>query len=187
MVLLSLVIATGSGFAQAKDSAELVKRLDVYMQYNRDKDFEKVLDYTYPKLFDLASRDQLKQVLESVFKSEAITVTMDSLRIVKIYPIFTIGTGRYAKITYYMRVGMTAKGDDGINMEAIAEAMKAQMGAENVTYDAKTKTVLSRETVPLVAIIDELSPTWTFMNAKKDDPMMDKLLKKEVLDKLNSY
>jgi hypothetical protein len=189
LFLFCLLLAVSSGFSQsAKDSAELTSRLEIFMQYNRDMNFEKIMGYIYPRLFTIAPKEQIKEAMESGFNNDELTIKLDSIRIEKVYPLFASGNNRYAKISYSMLILMSPKQqDDSTDMNELVPVIQAQFGEENVRFDKKTNTLIIYQKVDMAAIKDELSPEWTFMNLKKDDPMMDLLLDKELLSKFYSY
>ena len=125
------VTDTGNG-----KEAPLEQRLADFMKVNDEMDFEKVMDYTYPKLFTLAPREQLVKVMKDAFSSEEVKIELDSMRVDTVFAVFKIGDGSYAKVRYSMN--MYAK-------------------------------------------------EWSFVNLNKEDPMINKLFSKEVLDKLDTY
>ena len=187
--LFCLLLTVTRGFSQfAKDSADLINRLEIFMQYNRNANFEKVMDYIYPKLFTIAPKEQIQEAMESVFNSDELTIKMDSLKTEKVYPLFASGNNRYAKINYSLIMLMSPKQqDDSTDLGMLVPMMQTQFGDENVRFDKKTKTLTIYQKVDMAAIKDELSPEWTFFNLKKGDPMMDLLLDKELLSKFYSY
>jgi hypothetical protein len=171
----------------AKDSAEMITRLETFMQHNRLMDFDKVLDFTYPKLFTIAPREQVKEAMENVFNSEEIAIGMDSLKVVKIYPIFAADQHRYAKVTYSMIINMRPKGEDSTDINTFLELMQTQFGEKNVTIDKNGDGINIFQEVDMAAIKDDLSPQWTFVNLKKEDPLMEMLFEKDLIARFYSY
>jgi hypothetical protein len=187
--LFCSVLVAASGYSQfAKDSADLIRRLETFMQYNRDLNFDKVMDYTYPKLFTIATKEQIKEVMESAFNSDELNIKMDSIKTEKVYPLFASGNNRYAKISYSMLLLMSPKPEnDSTNMNILIPAMKGQFGDDNVRFNEKTNTLIIYQKVDMAAIKDDISLEWTFMNLKKDDPIMELLLDKKMLSKFYSF
>jgi len=56
-----------------------------------------------------------------------------------------------------------------------------------VSIDAATGGVKVSESGRMVAVKNETSKEWSFVSLKQDDPMMEKLFKKELIDKLATY
>ena len=187
--LLFLISIIVKGYPQfSGDSTELVKRLETFMQHNRDLDFDKLMNYVYPQVFTLASRDQMIQAMEAAFKNPELAMKMDSLRIERIYPVFAIGNSRYAKVLYSMRILMTpGQVGDSVDINGFLALMQEQFGKENVRLHENLKTLIIKQQLAMAAIKDDSSKEWTFLNMKDGDPIMEKLLEKSVLDKLNAY
>jgi hypothetical protein len=181
-----LLISSASVFAQfEKDSSELINRLGIYFKHNEAMDFDKMIDFLYPKIFTLSSKEEVKSSLEEAFTNDEMSIKMDSLKIVKVFPIFSIDTNKYAKITYSMIISMTYKetAKDSSGMKPILEAVQGQYGKENAWLDAKGKTLMIFQKVDMAAIIDDLSPAWTFINLDKNDPSLEIFLSKDILDR----
>jgi hypothetical protein len=148
-------------------------------------DFDKMIGFLYPKIFTLAPMEEVRSSLEEAFTNEEMTIKMDSLKIVKIFPIFSIDTNKYAKITYSMIIRMTYKetGKDSSGMQSILEAVQSQYGKENAWLDPKGKSLMIFQKVDMAAIIDDLSPEWTFINLDENDPSLEMLLSKDLLNR----
>ncbi len=182
------VADTGNG-----KETSLEQRLADFMKVNDEMDFEKVMDYTYPKLFTLAPREQLVKVMKDAFSSEEVKVELDSLRIDTVFAVFKIGDGSYAKVKYSMNMLMTFNNDkdsaateDG-GVDYVLMSIAEKYGSENVSKDLKTGVITIRHTSDMVAVKDEYAIEWCFVNLNKEDPMINKLFSKEVLDKLDTY
>jgi len=178
--------------AESKTSnASLEQRLQEYRKLNEELNIDKLMDYIYPKLFTLAPREDMVKGMKDFFASDEIKVVIDSLTIDRIHPVFQIGDGSYAKVEYsmVMRMDMSPKDtveDEGQN-EMIVQTMRAQYGEENVDIDKATGMIRIRTVNPMVAVKDEYAKEWSFVSLKEDDPMINQLFSKEVLDKLKTY
>lgn len=175
------------------EGTTLEQRLADFMKANDKMDFEKVMDYTYPKLFTLAPRTQLVKAMKDAFNNEEVKVELDSLRIDTVFAVFKIGDGSYAKVRYTMNmlmdfsVAKDSSDSDDKKSDYILQSITAKYGAENVSADEKTGIIKIRNTSDMVAIKDEYAKEWSFVNLNKEEPMINKLFSKEVLDKLDTY
>ena len=183
------ILITFNGFSQfSKDSIELINRLQIFMQYNRELNFDKVMDYVYPKLFTIAPREKIKEAMEAAFQSDELVIKMDSIQIQKVYSVFAVDNNKYSKINYSMQILMKpVKIEDSLDMNMLLTIMQGQYGKENVRINEKTNTLIVHQNLSMAAIKDKHSKEWTFINMKKEDPLMGMLLEKPILDKLNSY
>ncbi|GEM_PF-839852 len=194
-VLMLCAAGTAQKEAETAGSAtSLEERLATFMRLNEEMDLEGVMDYVYPKLFTIVPRNELLKAMKDAFNSEEVKVELDSMKVDKVYPVFEQEKGSYTKVTYSIVLIMDfnpskdsiADKDDSQN-ELIRASMAEQFGEDNVSLDEVTGVLRVRTTSPMVAVKDELSIEWTFLNLKEEDPMMNKLFSKEVLDKLATY
>jgi hypothetical protein len=193
--VLFMVACKDSGKKEEKTAEtgnSLEQRLAEFMEVNDNMDLDKVLDYSYPKLFTIVPRADLEKAMKDGFNNEEVKVELDSLQVIKVHPIFEEGKGSYAKVDYSMVMIMkfkqdSAATDNSETNEMIRASMAQKYGEENVTMDNATGILRIRMTTPLVAAKDEHSKDWTFVNLKEEDAMINKLFSKEILDKLASY
>lgn len=176
----------------AETGNSLEQRVAEFMKVNDNMDLDKVLDYTYPKLFEIVPRADLEQAMKDGFNNEEMKVELDSLQVIKVHPIFVEGKGSYAKIDYSMVMIMkfkqdSAGSDNSETNEMIRASMAQKYGEENVTMDNTTGILRIHMASPMVAAKDEHSKEWTFVNLKEGDAMINKLFRKEILDKLATY
>lgn len=189
---LFVLIACNSSKKKEKETTggpSLEKRLAEYMQLTEDMDLEKLMDYIYPRLFKIAPKEQMIEAMREGFNNEELKMSLDSLKVDKIYPIFTSGKGQYAKVTYTMVMIMDFLDKEGIEdqMELIMESMGEKYGRDNIRIDDKTGNLRVKQTSHLVAAKDEYAKDWSFVSLRDDDPMINQLLDKQVLDKLDDY
>lgn len=173
---------------QAQHDPRLVQRLDSTLIATRAMDFNRILDLTYPKLFDLVERDQMKAVLRSTFDNNQFLITLDSLTIASISPVMTVGSGQYVKVQHTMLMIFHFKDTaDKENIETeklVANTMAMQYGDENVKYDEVTRSIRVFTKPEMIGAKDDISPEWTFVNYKKGDMITELLFSKEIRDKL---
>lgn len=181
---LFMLLVIGVAVIAQKDPA-LEKRLADFMDANRAMNMEKVLDYTYPKLFSIVPREQLAEVLKNAFDNEAMTIQLDSLKVDKVYPVFKVENGSFAKILYSMNMLMKMKAPG--SAKAVADAMKGQFGEDKVVVDTATNIVKVRMSSPMVAVKDELAKDWCFVNLRDEDPLMTQLFSEAVRKQLDTY
>ncbi|MBA2499257.1 MAG: hypothetical protein H0V30_05975 [Chitinophagaceae bacterium] len=188
-LLLAFVTATLFSFSQ---DAALNARLNSFIKANDAMDLDKILDFTYPKIFTLAPREKLKEALNESFNGEDVTVKMDSLQILKIFPVFTVEDGTFAKIKYSFVMFMTFKeAEDQETRQEENEFMLSLMGEtygkNNVSYDPVSKAIRIKVNSEMAAIKDKYAKEWCFMDMVNNKAMNEKMLDKTILDKLATY
>jgi hypothetical protein len=190
--MLSGLLFMGSAlFGSAQQDTALVSRLNEMLKVTQVKDFEKVMDYTYPRLFTIVPKDRLLTAMKNSFESEDFNIELDSVRILKIYPIFMIRDTSYVKVRHSMLMKMkyTEPYDSTQKeqLEFMVSLMSQKYGEGRVRFDVIANSLNIFMTPDMVGI-KEGSSKWNFVNLDEDNPQMLKMLfSKEVLDKLKEY
>src|SRR5258705_7391922 len=162
-------------------------RLDAFMKVTDEMNLEKIMDYTYPKLFTIVPRAQLLETIKESFENQEIKIELDSLRIDSLYPVFQLGKASYAKINYSMVMLFHSKDTSTTkngSLETMRQRLVSKYGEDNVIPDDPMKTIRIRISSPMVAVKDEYAKEWSFVNLNTEDEFINKLFDKEVLDKL---
>ncbi len=188
LFVLCLLFLFCSHITNAQADEEMKARLDTFMRLNQSLQFDKLMDYIYPKVFTIAPREQLVQVFKESFAgNDDLSMEMDSLRTSTISSKVIIDGGSYYLIRYSMliRIKITnEKADAGSSMLGL---MKSQYGEENVRHDKVTGKYVVTVNTSMVAIKDALSPQWSFLNFEPDHPLAAQLLDEAVITKLKSF
>jgi hypothetical protein len=178
--------------AFAQKDPELKKRLNSFIQATQAMDFNKILDYTYPKLFTFVPREQMLDALEKSLHNDQLSISFDSIKIDSLFPVFTMAGGNYAKInssmTMTMKLNFPKDEPDSSKTAAntqLVAAMQGQFGADKVVFN--NGSIIIRVNTPMVAVKDQYAKEWSFSNLKDNDPINDKLFSKELLNKFASY
>lgn len=179
----------------AQKDAELEKRLSEFMVINDGMDLNKVMDYTYPKLFTIVPREKLMEAMQAAFDNEEMTIKLDSFKKNTIFPVFNLENGSYAKVIYSMIMLMAFKEDQGDSLSAedkkerddfMISHMESEYGKGNASIDQATGLLKIKVTSPMVAIKDSYAKQWSFVNLEENE-MTGRLFSKAVLTKLATY
>lgn len=186
LLLAFAILFMSASWAQVKSGdTELDKRLSEYMQYTEKLDFEKIMDYMYPKLFKIAPREALISVMNQTFQSKEMKVGMKDMGIVSIEDVFASGGTEYRKVTYKMTLTMqfndTTMTSDPQFMEMMKESMAAGFPDKEVEIDDATKTILVKGNDILFAIRDT-GKQWMFIGYKDDPNLIKIIFPKPVID-----
>lgn len=179
LVLFSAILFVSSSWAQAKSGdADLDKRLSEYMAYTEKLDFDKIMDYMYPKLFKIAPREALVSAMKEAFQSKEMKMGLKDLGILAIGDVFATGGTEFRKIEYKMTLTMqftdTSATNDPQFMEVMKESMAAGFPDKEVVVDEATKSILVKGNDILFAIKD-LGKQWMFIGYK-DEPSLIKVI-----------
>ena len=189
--LLLLAFLTATIFSFSQDAA-LTARLNSFIKANDEMNLDMILDFTYPKVFTIAPREKLKEALEEGFNGEDVKVVMDSMQIQKVFPVFTLGEGTFAKIKYSFVMFMTFKeSENEENQQEDNEFMLSMLGEtygqDNVSFDHLRKAIKIKVNSEMAAIKDEYAKEWCFMDMVNNKAMNEIMLDKTILDKLATY
>lgn len=182
---ISMVINLGSN---AQTDPKLMERLNLVLKVTQEMDTEKILDLSYPKLFNIVPREAVSKALETMYSSEEFSITLDSLKTKTIHPIFSIADGQFAKITYSMLMRM--KFNETLDSADVAEMlpeMEVDFGKGNIRFDVLNNTMIIKSSSELVAIKDEYAKDWCFVNYQADSELTTVLFSQDVIEKLKEY
>lgn len=175
----------------AQDDTLLIKRLNEILAYTEEKNTEKIMDYTYPKLFKIVPRKQMAEAVNGMYETEEFTTYLDSLFTIKVHPVFTIEGKQYCKIVHNMIMHMNFKepidtaGEDS-EAHFYLEMLGEKFGRENVRFDARNNTMVIKSTPDMIAVKE--NNNWYFANYNEDNPkMIDLLFSKAVQKKYKEY
>ena len=177
--------------ANAQQDTSLVKRVNEMLKFTQLKDFEKVMDYTYPKLFTVAPREVLITTMNNAFETGEFTIELDSVKVHTIFPVFMIDDTSYVKVKHTMLMKMKYKKPydttDKNSKEYMVSLMEQRFGKGKVRFDPIANS-LNIFMVPDMIGIKDKSSKWTFANLNEDNPeMLGMLFSKKLLDKLEEF
>lgn len=187
--LLLLLLSVLSGNAQTDTS--LMARLQRFLEFTEKQEVDAALDLTYPRLFTIVSRAEMKKELLNAQEVDDVKIRMDSLRIDTVYPVFQHEKGNYTKVAYSLNIYLQMLGENATEDESEIAQMKeiyeSAYGEGNVFYNAEKKEFKLRSHSAMIGIRDDVSPEWTFLNFEIDSPLTGILFGDKLLEKLVLY
>lgn len=182
LFLLALPLAT-SAQDLASLKTETQKMIDVSMKV----DVDAILDMTYPKIFDIAPREQMK-----IFITQAFTPNEQfSMKLLPVAPnleygpVKKIGEHTFSLVHYDMGLEMAFKQDLG-DPELVKNMMKEQMGAAKVEYDKEKNAFVIAKRSLLIAVADAATQNqWKFINYENSgEQLFDTLFSADIRKQL---
>lgn len=191
LIFLFGLLFSVSFYAQNADQQSILKDAKSFVHLTKDKNYDAVLDLTYPLIFEKFKREDLAKVFKQMmdgaddFKIEFLLEEKDPFEVSEISKD-NQGT-EYAFVTYPSRFQMKflkeAFDKEGQNlMISVMElqGMKAQF--------VDDKTVLIQKQGMMVALKDKITKgTWKYLNFDEDNKLGEMLLSKEILSKAKDY
>lgn len=193
-ILILLTFFTLTTTSAQTDKADIQKTLEVYLKAVEQKDYTTVVDYLYPKLFNIAPKKMMLQAMAEMSNDTNITITMHSSIIKNISKTYLLDNVKYLLVKYSFKMTMLLKNnisdanvrDDG-SMDVADftyKLMKGKYGEHNITFDKAKSEIEIFINNEMYAINDPAYPGWKFLE-KKDEmqPLLQQILPKKVLKK----
>ena len=190
-ISLSLLFLVFGIIGNAQQDTSLVNRVNKMLKLTQVKDLEKVMDFTYPKLFTIAPREALIELMKNTYETDEYIIELDSVNVVTIFPIFKINDTSYAKVKHTMLMKMKYKEPydtaDKESKDLMVSLMQQKFGEGNVRFDPIANS-MNIFMIPDMVGIKTRSSNWTFANLNEDNPaMLNMLFSKQVLNKLKEF
>ena len=159
------VLVSYAGFSQ--DAASMKVGAQTLIDKTVAKDYNALLDMTYPKLFTLAPREAVLESLKSTFDgNQGFKIVMLPTAPNFVFgEIKKIGNQSFAVINHDNALQVIW--DEPIpaaEVENYVGLFKTNMKTEDVTYDATKKTMNIKAKAKMVAVADETTKNkWTYL------------------------
>ncbi|WP_047549534.1 hypothetical protein [Psychroserpens sp. Hel_I_66] len=172
--ILVLLISI-STFAQSHKE-EVTKNAQTYYDYMTNQNFDGVLDYMYPKVFEMAPRAQMKAGMEQMFSSPEMKIEFLSNDVTKVSEEKIVDGITYAAVFYNSKMKMTflsekdkPEEDQKAFLDFMKVTMDTQFGAENVVSNQTDMSLVINMDATMFAIKDPKYDGWKFIG--NDDAM----------------
>lgn len=185
-LLALLLLATFTGHSQAL-SADIKKEYLYYNQLVKAKDFDKVLDYTHPALFDSYPREQIKAGLEQIFNNPQIEIELGDPALSEFADARQIENKHYVRFKSIQVTRMKfdfmdeQTGTDKENsVNALKQNLAGQFGEENVSYETQSGFFVITATTKMLAVSDDRKE-WKFIDIGNAQlkPVLEKFIPAE--------
>lgn len=152
---------------KAQDRNQMEQRVADMVLFTKTNQFEKLLDYSHPRIFTYATREEMLRLMKGMFNGDGFTISMmDIPSEFSFGEIKTFNGNHYALIHHNLGIKMIY--DAPLPKDKIEERLnvfKAEMGTENVNYDPKQKALTAIKRVELIAVYGaETKNQWVFIN-----------------------
>lgn len=158
--------------AQSEDQKQVSKSLDQYFQYNMDRNLDGILDMVNPKLYNLISRDQMKQTFEATFNNPQFSIDMTDFKSGDISEIFELNGEKFAVADYSHGMAFNFNEADSMMTSAMMQAFSAQNGASDVKLSDDGKVLSASMKKTLWAYQPEGDDAWYFNDYDPSNKMM---------------
>lgn len=183
--LLFLSVGWLSGQSAIDDS--ITERLNQYFQATEAQDWDGVIDLLYPRLFELAPKEDMKQTLADM-NGNGISLEMSDFEIKRISAPFEHEEERFAKVDYsgQMRIKFTSEAYQTPEMiGTLTNNFKASYGPDQVRYESETGIFHISVNKSMYAIAQSGTTEWYFIETEGEAEMMEQIIPAAVLEYTN--
>lgn len=177
ILILVVLLSCFLGFSQNNESL----KTDVKKMYDASYNmaFDEVMEYTYPKIFEIASREQVSAAIESAFDNDEMKI-----RFVHVSPTFSysdikkIDNKTVCLVKYNSAMRMTfEKKMEAEEIESLKKAFKDSGEYEKITFEQDRNSFLLEGQASMIAISDESTKgKWAFINYSKSQAQLAEML-----------
>lgn len=157
-----------------------------YFAVMNTKDFDKALDYMYPKFFEIAPKDLMVQQFESSFNNPDMMLSMANPEIISISEVKNIESENLKFATVSYKFDMIFDFSNSGNPDALDATFgifQTKYGEENVSKDSENKTITTRTDGKMFALSSPEFDGWKFLENKESmGPMFKSILPEEIYE-----
>jgi hypothetical protein len=182
--LFIILLVSIAGFAQTDTS--LIRRLKEYTRFSKELNFEGLMEYMHPSLFELAPKDQLIEVFKNVYENDATKMTIEKLENRSISDPFTLKGVKYCKVDYDMEMHLMFKDESRLSDTTLVSSMlstlKQALIGKDVSYNASRKIFIIKGSDVLIAIKEDPKTPWLFLGYDGTNELVKKLFPEELIE-----
>lgn len=169
LLLVALTLLTYTVYAQDLKT-EIEKEFKIYNDFLKAKDFDKVLNYTHPGLFEAYPRDQVKQGMEQMFNNPQLQIQLGDPQVSDFAALKEIAGKFYVpfkntqttKMRFEFIETQTGAGKDA-SVNSVKQNLTAQFGEGAVSYDSQTGFFTINATSKMLAYSED-KKNWKFVD-----------------------
>lgn len=169
--LLYLFALVFSMSASGQDMESLKPGVDQMIVATIGRDYETLMDLTYPKIFEFASREEYIETIKSAFDNDMMTVRLDlSQPNYRFSDVKNVGVRKFCVVRYDSRMDMHLKNPDKEMSAMIVDGLSRSGQYKSVSYDEKKKIISVAGDAILVGVADESTQhKWKFVNYAEEN------------------
>jgi len=174
--------STNSATHQQKDDLieQFTRDLDRTTEASNNKNWDAVMDMTYPKLFNLVPKEEFQGVLESMFEifKDFQTSIISDVR--HSYPVIDYEGDKFTKFSYDTEIIYTFYNLD--DLDNSLPGFIQQFGEDNIETFRNTNSIAVNSEASMLAVLEENVSKWTYLNW--DDNITEQFIPTNIIDQL---
>jgi len=173
---------------QAQTSAKETFTTDIatFMANTSTGDWDAVLDMTYPKLFTLLPREQMKAAMVAAIEGTGMKTTVKALDVEKVYAPIKEGEETFQRIDYNSELNLGLNDQMWSMKDQMLQGMRASMGNDaDVVVNEQTKSIVVNQLSTMIAIKADGSESWKYLQFQSNQKsMLMSIIPASVLDQM---
>ena len=189
VIVLLVIYLSVAISSTAQDDIKSV--LNEYLKLSEEKNSVKIMDYMYPKFFELFPREVMVQALDKTLKDPTLDISISNSEILGISPVKTVDSVTYSIVDYsfvmklkYLESDENPLPDED-TIDLTKNIFKNMYGEKNVIYDADNYMFTMQVEKKLLALKTPSLKSWKVLGTDANlKPYMLKIIPKEIVDEL---
>lgn len=179
LIFTLLILISTPALAQT----DLRNTLEEYLKVVETKNSEKVMDYMYPKFFELYPRDLMVKTLDESMNDSTLEIELMDSKILGFSPLKTADSVTFSKVAYSFVMTLKyvetdenpAPGEEVITMTT--NIFKQMYGDENVSFDSEKKKFRVYAKKEMLALKTAYLKDWKVLGIEENiKPLLKKIL-----------
>lgn len=168
--------------------ADIKKEAQTYYDHLTNKNFDAIFDYMYPKIFELASREQMRAGMEQMFNGKDMKIEFIANDVVSVTDTMEVKGVTYAAVFYNSKMRMTflsekdkPEAERKEFLKLMQSTMETQFGQANVISELENMALVINMDANMFAIKDPQYEGWKFIgNDDSMKPLVDSVIPETV-------
>ena len=186
LTLLLISTAVSAQKLSKTDKEKIRERVGWFIKHTKELNYEGILDLTYPKIFTIASREDMMVMLSSA-EEKGLKMMVDEMDNKKVKALHKVGKDQYALVKYNTKMRIVVSGDlaSEVAINSLTTSFGSTYGSKNVSFDVE-KSQFSIHGIKYMVLIKEeaYESKWFIMELNTENPaLLSSLLLPEVIKK----
>lgn len=187
LFVLSAVLFSFVLKGQAVINPAIQTKLDAFIKYSNQKDWDKAFDLLYPKLFTKVAKQDLIDLMMGM-ESDGLSINMSNMRITSTSAPVQENNETFVRVGYTADLSVNVRPgglyDAPKAIQAIEEQFNATYGDDNVKLDQDNKQFQIKATKAMIAI-EVAKDDWKLVEINMDQPeIMEFLFSPAIMESL---
>lgn len=163
VLFLALILSTSAIFAQKNLHQFFADELTKYTTAFNKKDWDKVADMMYPKIFERISKSNMITIVEGM-DNMGITMKTNVQKVTKVSKIVNYGADKFCKINYFGIIKVKLSFLMAQTSSMWQDKFEKEFGKKNVSYNEDTNTFTVNANRSMIAVAPKNTTNWKYLD-----------------------